>query len=54
MTWKNKSKNVIIKKTLLSYRLKFRGKRDGKNPTVAKTNKRKLIILWKRAVYDSK
>ena len=38
---------------MLSYCLKFRKNIESKNPRMVKTNKAKLIFLWKCAVCDS-
>ena len=44
--------NLII--TWLCYCLKCREKTDSENPRVIKTNKGRLMILSKCAMYDSK
>ena len=39
---------------MLSYCLRCRKNTESKNPSVAKPYKRKTMLLWKCAVYDSK
>ena len=39
---------------MLSYCLKCKTNRESKNPEVVRTNNRKLILLSKRSVYNSK